>query len=179
MNVKKIKKFPWASFIANLTMVIFGNLAVAGNQDQSRQEGYQLTDYSFDNRVQMVIDDYQNSLKGIKLIMKTEKKGHIEILPVHLDLKIQCEGQKQLKVVDIVTLLKDSGSDVENHYRDLFSTIATKDYPNGQLRFCAFESLNFDQKSIMLKVLKGKSGGGCEQSYTVDFEIPISTYCER
>ena len=178
MSLLIIKKVRWAILLAGLSMLFFGGLATAG-EIRSNESSSQLTDYSYDNRIQMVIDDFQNHPKGIKLIMKTEKKGHLEILPVHLDLKIQCEGQKQLKAIDIVTLLKESGPDVANHYSDLFSTLADANYPNGQLRFCAFESLNFDQKSIMLKVLKGKSGGGCEQSYTVDFEIPISTYCER
>ncbi len=178
MNILIIKKVPWSILFVGLTMLIFAGLAIAGDV-RANESNHQLTDYSFDNRVQMVIDDYQNHPKGIKLIMKTEKKGHLEILPIHLDLRIQCEGQKKSKVVDIVSLLKESGPDVANHYNELFSTLATADYPSGQLRFCAFESLNFDQKSIMLKVLKGKSGGGCEQSYTVDFEIPIATYCER
>lgn len=178
MNLDKIKKIPWAFLLASLSTLILGGWATAGEIRLS-ESSQQLTDYSFDNRIQMIIDDYQNHRKGIKLIMKTEKKGHLDTLPIHLDLKILCEGQKQVKVVDIVTLLKESGPDVVNHYRDLFSTLANADYPNGQLRFCAFESLNFDQKSILLKVLKGKSGGGCEQSYTVDFEIPITTYCER
>jgi hypothetical protein len=158
--------------ISSTLIFIFTALAAASSQGQ-------LTDYSFENRIQMSVDDFEDNQKGIKLVMKVEKKGHLEILPMHLDLRIKCKGQENYQVIDMVSLLQQAGPQVADHYRDLFSTITTRDYPNGQFRFCAFESLNFDQTHIMLKVLKGRSGGGCEQSYTVDLEVPISRYCPR
>lgn len=139
---------------------------------QAADELLNLSTYSFQNNKTILVDDTNGNTNGIKARVRAVYRGEPAARPMRLSTHLQCPGESKMKVIDLGYFLKKRYGEKALE----FLGKPSKAYPSGQLQVCSLENVNFDQKLLMVSILKAGING-CDQRATVELLFPIADLC--